>query len=214
MTTTKRQWEEEFGDRFTIPVAIRTLVEEGVLTDESWHNDAMPHFQAMVAPGAAMEVWIDSEKEEDSEFGNLPLPVGRWRRFGVVEVRLDNNGSYVGDATGIVETNDMMVLLSTISVVFRRYRAAKVVALAHAFSDVLASWLTKEQKGLVLETNEREPGYCATHKVCDPNVAMLDAFTRLFPGVTFERMMNEDEQIRLWEQAWIVAKEHGFWWAK
>lgn len=89
---------------------------------------------------------------------------------------------------------------------------AKVVALAHAFSDVLAGWLTDEEKHLVLETNRKEPGYCATHKVCDPNMAMLEAFNRLFPEVTFEMTMNDDEQIRLWEQAWNVAKEYGFWW--
>lgn len=112
----------------------------------------------------------------------------------------------------MVKTNDVMVLVEAICGVIRQYRAAKVVALAHEFSDVLASWLTDEEKRLVLETNEREPGYCATHNVCDPNMAMLEAFTRLFPEVTLERVMNEDAQIELWEQAWNVAKEFKFWW--
>jgi hypothetical protein len=71
-------WKKEFGYNWKVPHAVDALVEAGKLTDESWHNDAMPRF------------WTGPE----GEWPKYELWVAHWDP----RVRADKlRGDYIGN---------------------------------------------------------------------------------------------------------------------
>lgn len=76
--------------------------------------------------------------------------------------------------------------------------------LAVAFSTILRGWLSPAEMATVNVKNQKlAPGVCASHDVCDPNVAMLEALEALAGEVvdTREPWVNA-----LWSAAWSEAK--------
>lgn len=64
-----------------------------------------------------------------------------------------------------------------------RPKTSQIHGLAIAFARVLRTWLTAEQMATVVETNRlRADGdlTCASHDFCDANMAMLEAYKKLF----------------------------------
>ncbi len=87
---------------------------------------------------------------------------------------------------------------------------ASVKKLAKMFSWELRCALTEEEMAEVIEAN-REPenvGTCASHDVCDANMVMIEAWTKFF-GVD-DINFNDNEQCRLWNEAWDLAKADEF----
>lgn len=83
--------------------------------------------------------------------------------------------------------------------------------LAYTFSVVLKEWLTPEEMQTVVSRNAT-PEYgaqlCASHDFCDANMAMQEAFIRLFKRTPDT---NSELDSTLWNQAWYIAKEHAFY---
>lgn len=84
--------------------------------------------------------------------------------------------------------------------------------LAVQFSNILKEWLTIAK---LTEVNERNKQYktnnadcCATHEFCDPNQAMIDAFTQLTGR---EIDVQSDSDLSLTNKAWAMAKESNFY---
>jgi hypothetical protein len=90
-------------------------------------------------------------------------------------------------------------------------------ALARAFSKQL-----RLQIGLVgiHKVNERnaanaDADTCASHDFCDANMAMLDAWCELTEEdpetVSASDILNDDKNLALWNSAWALAKQRGFY---
>lgn len=86
----------------------------------------------------------------------------------------------------------------------------KHILLANEFSKILNEWIPEK----LFEVNQRnkEPRYiasgcCATHDFCDPNQAMIDAFTNLFGK---EPSARNQKQNTLINNAWAAAKQAQF----
>lgn len=80
--------------------------------------------------------------------------------------------------------------------------------LSHEFSRIINEWLTTEE---IIEINKRNatPEYansCATHEFCDPNEAMLMAFSKVY-GKEFTLTKGN---MKLWNSAWDLSKANGF----
>ena len=58
-------WRSEFPSDFAVPCEIEALVENGVLIDQSWHNDTCPSFQMR---GTEIVLWIDHPEIAQREF--------------------------------------------------------------------------------------------------------------------------------------------------
>lgn len=80
---------------------------------------------------------------------------------------------------------------------------------ANTFSLVLRQWLTKEQMIEVVKRNREtdNEALCASHDFCDANMAMLEAFTA---ANGHEPSAESDEDTRLWNEAWEMAKAANF----
>lgn len=101
---------------------------------------------------------------------------------------------------------------------------AKQVAVE--FCKVIRQWLTEDQLRQVNELNRSYKasgdGYllCATGDFCDANIAMDAAFKALgldplktgVPDTNFPLM--SEEVLNTWNEAWELAKDAGFDWAK
>jgi hypothetical protein len=48
-------------------IIIVALVLDGLMTDESWHNDTIPHFERVLRDKRILMHWIEMEKPEDRE---------------------------------------------------------------------------------------------------------------------------------------------------
>ena len=85
---------------------------------------------------------------------------------------------------------------------------------AREFCRILSEWLTPEQMREVITKNATPEyaGCCATHDYCDPNQAMLDAFTACGHDCTDEgdADLQDDEFLSAWEIAWTLAKSAEF----
>lgn len=90
---------------------------------------------------------------------------------------------------------------------------ATIEALAAAFRDVLAEWLTPAEFETMRATNAANAaagivGICASHDYCDANVAMEVAFERI---IGRESIMPDEgpqgpEDQRAWDAAWNMAR--------
>jgi hypothetical protein len=80
--------------------------------------------------------------------------------------------------------------------------------LAADFSAVLRRWLTADEMAQVLALNKQEAGtnVCHSHDFCDANMAMLKAFEDLGGDLDLE----DQDQVKLWNAAWDIAKASGF----
>lgn len=66
-TPETRLWANEFGYAYDVPESIDSLVAKGELTDNSWHNDVMPHF--IRRDGLNLwSLWVDHPEQEMREF--------------------------------------------------------------------------------------------------------------------------------------------------
>jgi len=89
-------------------------------------------------------------------------------------------------------------------------------ALAEAFREVIAEWLSPEDRKEIDRRN-RMPEYaaagaCATHDFCDANVAMAAAWERL-TGKEFLHGTTEaedEQEMRVWGEAWDLAVRKRF----
>lgn len=96
----------------------------------------------------------------------------------------------------------------------RLKRNPYVQELAKEFCAVLKEWLKPEELAQIAEDNHRyqqaagqaASGICATHDYCDSNEAMAEAFGRL--GCFFD--VQDEDQCRLFEEAWDIAKKADF----
>jgi len=82
--------------------------------------------------------------------------------------------------------------------------------IARKFSDIIKSWLTPSELDEVILRN-KEPKYaecCATHDFCEANMAMFDAMHAVL-GVELE-MENQDQE-KLFHEAWTAAKAANFY---
>lgn len=82
--------------------------------------------------------------------------------------------------------------------------------LALEFSRGLHAYLTPEQMEEVVERNSSEtsPGICHSHDFCDANMFLHEVFMKFGMDVADEGGMEKYGY--LWDQAWNLAKSHGF----
>ena len=90
-------------------------------------------------------------------------------------------------------------------------------ALAAMLATVLREWLTEDEFGRMQELNRgygHSSGICASHEFCDANMAMHEAFVRVFdrePLLPSDVEANpalagqEDIDISFWNAAWDQA---------
>lgn len=84
------------------------------------------------------------------------------------------------------------------------------ILLAVKFSAILNSWLTPEQIASINNLNktaEYQNGACATHNYCDPNQAMIDAFSNAF-GIEIDH--HNEEHTEAISKAWAIARNNDF----
>ena len=72
MTTRKRTWMNQFGEKYNPGKAIGTLVESGIVTDSSWHNDVCPSFTRWAVPDhdentARLVLWAEHPDAQQRE---------------------------------------------------------------------------------------------------------------------------------------------------
>lgn len=89
-------------------------------------------------------------------------------------------------------------------------RTTDVERLAKEFSSILRSWLSKEELSKVVKDNEEEKdsSICHSHDHCDPNQAMIDAFTKI-KGKDID--FQDDKNMDLMNKAWDLAKKEKFY---
>ncbi len=80
--------------------------------------------------------------------------------------------------------------------------------LAASFKAVLQQWLQPGVLRMIDTYNlaEKDPSICHSHDVCDPNQAMINALQQ--HGLEFNA--QDEEQHKLINAAWDLAKKHGF----
>lgn len=104
----------QFSERFDIPEPIAALVHQGILTDSSWGNDAMPHLDVTVRSereGVAalnLEVWCDAVNQMDGEFWETP--VEEWYRFSVILHEEDGTRPF----ETLLRTNDPALVVAVV----------------------------------------------------------------------------------------------------
>lgn len=81
---------------------------------------------------------------------------------------------------------------------------------ANAFVRIIRSWVTLEDFEEIRRRNAiYSSGVCATHDFVDANMAMAEAFEEVVgraPEV-FDGDINQQHDIRIWNEAWIIAVE-------
>lgn len=88
--------------------------------------------------------------------------------------------------------------------------------LAKQFCFILREWLTQDELKRVNLRNARRgyDGSCATHEFCDPNEAMLMAWSRCGVDLTIgwgdNVPLSTDAQTNAWVEAWTIAREARF----
>lgn len=49
----------KFLPRYEVPKTVEQLVQSGVLRDKTWKHDIVPHFEALLADGSELVLWVD-----------------------------------------------------------------------------------------------------------------------------------------------------------
>lgn len=81
-----------------------------------------------------------------------------------------------------------------------------VATLALGFAIVLEEWLQPhEWAAMRVQNRDGYGGVCASHNFCDANMAMEEAFNRVFDG---DGYTCSTEDSKLWVDAWTYAKTH------
>jgi len=190
-------YRTEFPD---FPEADMPAIPQGFV-DESWKNDACPHF---VSRELSVEVWVDYADAEKSEFPEIRALTPT--RFTLNRIVVDADGSFevAAEPWILAISDDWNDILAAI--------------LGEAFVVVLRSQLIAQELAEVRRRNA-SPEYadaCATHDFLDANMSMLQAFEVLFgrePAFlqgTDEKGNHNPEQeadIALWNAAWGHAKK-------
>lgn len=83
-------------------------------------------------------------------------------------------------------------------------------ALASEFASHLYLYIGRVKFEEVVRRNPTYGEACASHDFCDANMAMLDAFEALMPGIQAEEIMARDDLTALWNEAWAIAKASAF----
>jgi hypothetical protein len=85
-------------------------------------------------------------------------------------------------------------------------------ALAAAFCRELSREITAEQVAEVVTRNaaETNENVCHSHDFCDANEVMLDAWLSLDEDADVSDIIGGDEQHKIWNEAWAIAKAGNF----
>lgn len=97
-------WQSEHGPSYEVPGLITFMVKEGILKDDSWHNDTMPRFQVEDPKNEdrGVTLWVDHPIGSQRETG----PEGK--RFMV------QDGDLAGESDFELETDDLEEALTTL----------------------------------------------------------------------------------------------------
>src|SRR5215467_7918042 len=60
-------WRIEHGPAYNVPKQFDALVDLGVLSDYSYHNDTCPRFTREVGDGIVVNIWVEHENVADRE---------------------------------------------------------------------------------------------------------------------------------------------------
>ena len=82
----------------------------------------------------------------------------------------------------------------------------KTQQLANEFLGIVRMWLSVEELEAIDKANAADDSCCASHDYCDPNQAMIEALDKF--GVEYDG--QDEEQGRLIDEAWGIAKQNGF----
>ncbi len=90
----------------------------------------------------------------------------------------------------------------------KKQRKTATLRVAAAFSVGMREQLTAEQLDDINMRNrgEKDPNVCHSHDYCDANIVMDEAFEAC--GLDFDS--NDDSHIKLWNEAWSIAKVSRF----
>jgi hypothetical protein len=66
------RYMKEFGKTIKMEPQIQHLVLHGLMTDESWHNNAAAHFEHRMSDGNVLLLWIAEENRDDREDELVP----------------------------------------------------------------------------------------------------------------------------------------------
>lgn len=82
---------------------------------------------------------------------------------------------------------------------------------AREFCRVIRQWLTPAQLRAVIKTNrERRDSTCATGDYCDSNMAMSEAFARVWGQPESRIDVGNQHSVAVWNRAWDMAKAADF----
>lgn len=85
-------------------------------------------------------------------------------------------------------------------------------ALAEEFAARLYVSIGAKAFDEVIRRNNEHAGdsACASHDFCDANMVMLDAVQALDPEADVDDILQGDDWIARWNEAWDIAKASGF----
>jgi hypothetical protein len=96
-------WIKEHGTEYAVDSEIDKLVDDGILTDSSWHHDTAPCF-TMAHGGFELTLWVDHPNPELREADTHP-------RFGIFVSKADDAG---GDCIGIYAGDSLAEVLKIV----------------------------------------------------------------------------------------------------
>lgn len=163
--------------------------------DASWKNDAMPFF---VHEPSGVAVWVNYPA---SDLPNDPA-------FVVVKMTHDSeHGWQHGDDVTLFETDDAATLTSSLPNFLQPHE------IAHCFANIIENQVGEHMAEIKRRnaSPEYSHGCCATHDFCDANMPMNDAFEETM-GRPFLPESSEptDDDMRLWNLAWEIARKERF----
>lgn len=65
----------QFLPEYDVPKTVENLVRAGILRDRTWEHDFVPHFEAVLADGSELVLWVDHPRkssrvaEDGSRYG-------------------------------------------------------------------------------------------------------------------------------------------------
>lgn len=66
------RYPEEFGKSIRVESQIQQLVVDGLMTDESWHNNAAAHFERVMSESHILLLWIAEKGPAEREYDDMP----------------------------------------------------------------------------------------------------------------------------------------------